>query len=206
MPLQLSNDVLEGLIVPYGRNSHPWTLDSGRKVYECILPGAFAESVAAIAAGKRSVAVNVEHSAGALLQLGRSGQNATIEETPAGPWLRLKLLGDDSVSQDLARRIRAGIVTGLSVEMAKVPPPAVTYRQASDGYIREISRAELVGVAVTAAGFYPDAQCTVSEVRSADAAAIAAIAAEVKAFERLMAGCELRDRRAREAEQLLLRK
>jgi HK97 family phage prohead protease len=151
---------IEGWLIRYNTLSLPITLPNGRQVYETILPGAFAESVAAINRGEATVEANIEHVDDAISRIGLSGKNVTIEHRAEGVYATVRLVGD-TISNDLFARVQAGLVGGMSVEFKPSPANAEpSYSLANGSYVRTWSKLELKGFAITANPAYPDSQIT----------------------------------------------
>jgi HK97 family phage prohead protease len=151
---------IEGWLIKYNSPSQPITLPTGRKVYEMILPGAFAESVDAINRGAATVEANIEHVDDAISRIGLSGKNVTVEHRNEGVYATVRLVGD-TISADLFARVQAGLVTGMSVEFEPSPPDAEpAYQLVNGDYVRTWNKLTLAGFAVTTDPAYPEAQIT----------------------------------------------
>lgn len=186
---------LEGYVIKYGTRSAPITLPNGRKVIETILPGAFADSVAAINRREYSIAANVEHSKNnALTKLGETGKNITIEHRPDGVFMSLQPLAD-TLSIDITKRVESGLIRGLSIEFQPYPGEEPAYSVINGGdYLRSWKRLKLTGFAVVDAPMYADAMVFARSAASAAAEAII-VAEQVSKFESIAA----RERREYEA-------
>lgn len=174
---------LEGYIIRYGSRSAPITLPNGRKVIETILPGAFAESVAAINRGEYAIAANVEHSKNnALTKLGETGNNITLEHRADGVFMRLNPL-DDSLSTDISKRVEGGLIRGLSIEFSPMPGEEPAYSVINGGdYLRAWKRLRLKGFAIVDAPMYADAQVFARSTATASSET-AIVAEQIQKFE-----------------------
>ena len=152
---------LEGWIIKYNKASAPMKLSNGRTVTEYMSENAFKASVDAINAGAYQIEANIEHNQNnALNRIALSGQNLKLENRSEGVYFTCNL-SDETVSNDIFEKARAGIVTGLSIEFDKTPGIEPAYSTDGAGnYTRTFKSAILKGFAITAKGFYPDAQIT----------------------------------------------
>jgi HK97 family phage prohead protease len=162
---------IEGWLIRYNSLSLPITLPNGRQVFETILPGAFADSVASINRGEATIEANIEHVDDAISRIGLTGKNVTIEHRAEGVYATVKLVGD-TISNDLFLRVQAGLVGGMSVEFKPSPANAEpAYSLANGNYVRTWAKLSLKGFAITASPAYPDAQITKATEGTAAAAA-----------------------------------
>jgi len=179
---------IEGYIIKYNRPSKPFVMPNGKRVYEIIPQDAFKQSVDDINAGKYQATADLEHETDALNQLGITGSNLTLENRPDGVFMRMSLLPDSNISDELFARIRAGVVKGLSINAKFNPTQEPSYKTVNGDYIRTMpSPMELRGFAITADPAYPDAQVSVAEgsfKRSLSAAEITQLSKEIEAIER----------------------
>jgi HK97 family phage prohead protease len=166
----LSNRTIEGWLIRYGQRSRPLALPNGRTVYEIIEPDAFRDSVAAINAGLATIEANIEHRKDdALMRLGTTDLNVTVEHRAEGVYAAVKLM-PDSISEDLFVRIESGMVRGLSVEFAPAPGVEAAYEVLGDGnYLRRWSTLLLRGFAVVAEPAYSGSTITRTTAAPADA-------------------------------------
>lgn len=180
-----TNMVIEGIVVPYNRLSLPLATRNGMPIFEMVLPGAFTDSIAAIKRKAYGIKVNVEHDEGAMMQIG-SEANVALEERPEGLWMRMAFI-DDSISDDLFKKIEAGFVRGLSMESSPLTPADIPQYQQIEGrgYIRKLPRLRLHGFAITNKPAYPDATITnagATFVRSISETEIAQIEKELNGY------------------------
>jgi HK97 family phage prohead protease len=169
---------IEGYIIKYNTLSRPIALPNGRNVYERILPGSFAESVASGA----MVKANVEHQQNnALTKLGDTSTNIKLEHRPDGVFATVALL-DDTLSQDVFKRVAGKLVNGASIEFKPYAGVEPTYSTLPNGdYLRTWNgRLNLSGFAVVDEGMYADAQIF---ARSIDAAEKELIVAQIAVIE-----------------------
>jgi HK97 family phage prohead protease len=186
---------IEGWLIRYNSLSLPITLPNGRQVFETILPGAFADSVAAINRGEATIEANIEHVDDAISRIGLTGKNVTVEHRAEGVYATVRLVGD-TISNDLFLRVQAGLVGGMSVEFKPSPANAEpAYTLANGSYVRTWAKLSLRGFAITASPAYPDSQITKATespatgteapafTRSIDTAEAARILAEIEQHE-----------------------
>jgi len=174
---------ISGYLIKYDSNSSPLNLGNGKTVIERFSPNSFADSVASINAGQRSIEANIEHQQNnAIVRLGITGKNVKLEHRNDGVFATIDLI-DDTISNDVFERAKAGIVNGLSIEFKPTINPSIT---ASNGqYFRTITRADLTGFGIVAKPAYPESTITnVSESRALSAADVVAITEEIKAHEK----------------------
>jgi HK97 family phage prohead protease len=171
-----SDTTVGGCLIHYGELSKPINLPNGRKVYERFAFGAFTDSVAAINAGQ-VIKANIDHEGdSSMLTLGATGNNIVLEAKSDGVYMTMTWL-DDTVSQDLAKRVKGNLVTGLSIEFQAPPGMEPSYSTTPSGdYIRTFSRANLVGFAVTKDPMFVGSQIM---MRSIDKVELDVIASEV---------------------------
>lgn len=173
--------MIEGYIIRYNSLSNPWELQGGKQLAERFAAGAFSESVNNIVAGLQKIKVNVEHGRdNALLQIGSTESNVELEHRDEGVYMRMQLI-DDSVSDDLYKKIKANFVNGLSIEFKPYPGEEPSYETFDGNYVRTYRRARLDGFSVVADPRYPDAQVF---ARSMNEDELSLIASEVAAHER----------------------
>ena len=154
--------VIEGWLVKYNLPSRPLTLPSGRQVFEVIQTDAFVESVNAINAGtEAAIECDIEHKKNdALMRLGTSDINVKVENRSEGVYATVALI-NDTISDDIFKRINAGFVRGFSIEFDPRPKDAEpAYELINGNYLRKWARITLRGFAVTADPMYPDATIT----------------------------------------------
>jgi HK97 family phage prohead protease len=172
--------VLEGFIIRYNSLATPWQLKGGKVLTERFLPGAFSESVAAINRGEYRIKVNVEHMRdNALMQLGVTQDNVTLEDRPEGVYMRM-VLGGTSISNDTYEVVKREWANGLSIEANNYPGEEPAYQSFGADYVRTFARARLEGFAITANPRYPDARVF---ARSANDDELARLEREVAAYD-----------------------
>jgi HK97 family phage prohead protease len=197
------DNFIEGWLIRYNDFSLPLELPSGKLCYEIIQPNAFAESVAAITMGNRTIEANIEHVDDAISRIGLTGKNVTIENLAEGVYATIRMLGD-SLSNDVFIKAQAGVVSGFSVEFN--PSPATSgpeYSIVDGNYVRSWSRLELCGFAICTQPCYPTAQIVragAGRSRALPAAVVrppqaeAAMRTQWKQHEDFLAGVEARER------------
>ena len=150
---------IEGWLIKYGKPSSPLTLGNGKTVVEMIAPGAFADSVDQINAGKHSIEANIEHVDDAISRIGLSGKNIKVENRSEGVYATINL-PDETLSNDVFAKAKLGIISGLSIEFGTIKGFDPVYSNDGGNYIRTINKASLNGFAICAKPAYPDAQIT----------------------------------------------
>jgi HK97 family phage prohead protease len=174
--------LIEGYIIRYDSLSNPWDMQGGKMLYERFAKGAFADSVSEIISGIKKIKVNVEHGRdNALLQIGSTESNVELEHRDDGVYMRMRLI-DDSLSDDLYKKIKANFVNGLSIEFKKYPGEEPAYESFDRNYVRTYRRAMLDGFAIVAEPRYEDSKVFARSINDND---LSLIAGEVAAHERL---------------------
>lgn len=146
---------IEGLAIPYERRSN-----NLGGFFEIIKTGAFSESIRS----GRDITVDVEHDRRTLL--GRTSKGtATVREDARGVWLSV-VVPDTTLGRDTLEEVRNGTRDAMS---AMWPRRTVVdkFENRNGEVIREISKAELVAVTLTAYPAYSQTAGTLT-MRSLD--------------------------------------
>jgi HK97 family phage prohead protease len=140
--------ILEGVLVPLRTRALIGIDGAGRPVYERFLPGSVTMP------GHGSVLLNREHNRTQVL-----GHVTSLGERDGAVRIRARFVDTTTVGADTAELVKAGSLTGLSIEFHELPG-AMTLTELPNGRLVTHSKVNLHGVGVVPVPAYAGARVT----------------------------------------------
>jgi HK97 family phage prohead protease len=140
--------ILEGVLVPLRTRAVIGIDGAGRVVYERFLPGSVTMP------GHGSVLLNREHNRSQVL-----GHLTSLSERDGAVRIRARFVDTTTVGADTAELVRAGSLTGLSIEFHELPG-GMTVTELPDGRLVTHAKVSLHGVGVVPVPAYAGARVT----------------------------------------------